>query len=332
MAETTLDLPVLGMTCAACVRRVEKAALAVPGVASAEVNLPLSRARIVLDPEVASARGAAAAIRAAGYEVPADALEPAGADAAGAAGAAAGGGRLAAIERAHAEETAGLRRDAVLALAATAPLLVLAMSHGAIVPAGSAAGVIAQLLLGTLVVIGPGMRYLRAGLRAARHRAPDMNTLIALGAGAAWLASAIAAIGWLSGARRGAPELYFEAGAAIVAFVMIGKLLEARARSRLSDAVRGLVALAPATARRREGGDGGGGGGSGGGTVGGADIGVGEVREVDAGALAPGDVIEVRPGERIAADGTVIEGRSAVDESMLTGEAMPIDREEGAPV
>jgi P-type Cu+ transporter len=316
MAETTLDLPVLGMTCAACVRRVEKAALGVPGVASAEVNLPLSRARIVLDPAVASARGAAAAIRAAGYEVPADALEPAGADAAGAA---AGPGRLAAIERAHAEETAGLRRDAVLALAATVPLLVLAMSHGAIVPADSAAGVIAQLALGTLVVLGPGMRYLRAGVRAARHRAPDMNTLIALGAGAAWLASAIAAIGWLWGPRRGAPELYFEAGAAIVAFVMIGKLLEARARSRLSDAVRGLVALAPRAARRREGGDGGAAGAT-------------EVREVDAGALAPGDVIEVRPGERIAADGTVIEGRSAVDESMLTGEGMPIDKEEGAPV
>ncbi len=327
MAETTLDLPVLGMTCAACVRRVERAALAVPGVVRAEVNLPLSRARVVLDPAVATAGAAAAAIRAAGYEVPADALD----------GAPAGEPRLVAIdptglrpaprakpagspphdslaliERAHAEETAGLRRDAAIALAATVPLLALAMPHGAVVPADSAAGVIAQLVLGTLVVIGPGMRYLRAGLRAARHRAPDMNTLIALGAGAAWLASATAAIGWLAGPRRGAPELYFEAGAAIVAFVMVGKLLEARARSRLSDAVRGLVSLAPKAARRREG--------------------VGEPREVAAGELAPGDVIEVRPGERLAADGTVIEGRSAVDESMLTGEGLPVDKAEGAPV
>src|SRR5690606_35067443 len=126
----------------------------------------------------------------------------------------------------------------------------------------------------------------------------DMNTLIALGAGAAWLSSTVAAIAWLAGPRRDAPELYFEAGAAIVAFVMIGKLLEARARARLSDAVRGLVSLAPATARRRAG-EGGG----------------GEVIEVDAAALAPGDVIEIRPGERLAADGTVIEGRSAADES-----------------
>ncbi len=104
------------------------------------------------------------------------------------------------------------------------------MSHGALVPAASAGAVIAQLALGTLVVLGPGMRYLRAGLRAARHRAPDMNTLIAIGAGAAWLSSAIEAIGWLAGPRRHAPALYFEAGAAIVAFVMVGKLLEARAR------------------------------------------------------------------------------------------------------
>src|SRR5690606_6347585 len=119
--------------CAACVRRVERAALAVPGVARAEVNLPLSRARIVLDPAVASPGAAAAAIRAAGYEVPADALE----------GAPSGADRVAAIARAHADETAGLRRDAVIALAAAAPLLALAMSHGAVVPARSVAGVIA---------------------------------------------------------------------------------------------------------------------------------------------------------------------------------------------
>lgn len=315
MAEMTLDLPVLGMTCAACVRRVERAALAVPGVTSAEVNLPLSRARIVLDPEVASARGAAAAIRAAGYEVPADALELGGA-AGGAGAAGAAGAQIEAIERAHREETAGLRRDAVIALAAAVPLLALAMSHGAVVAAESLGAVIAQLALGTLVVIGPGMRYLRAGLRAAAHRAPDMNTLIALGAGAAWVSSVIAVIAWLGGPRprHHAPELYFEAGAAIVAFVMIGKLLEARARARLSDAVRGLVSLAPARARRRaEGGESG-------------------AIEVDAALLAPGDVIEVRPGERIAADGTVIEGRSAVDEALLTGESMPVDKEEGAPV
>jgi len=296
MSETQVDLPVLGMTCAACVRRVERAALAVPGIASAEVNLPLSRARLVFDPDKVTIDGAAAAIRDAGYEVPADVID----------GAVTGSARLEAIEHAHVEETAGLRRDAMVAIAATVPLLVIAMTHASSTPL-----VIVQLALGTLVVLGPGMRYLRSGIRAAFHRSPDMNTLIALGSTAAWLSSLVIAIDWLAGSRVHPPELYFEAGAAIVAFVMIGKLLEARARSRLADAVRGLLSLAPTTATRLRDGD-----------------------EVDIAAdqLAPGDVIRVRPGERIAADGTVIEGRSAVDEGMLTGEGLPVDKAEGAPV
>ena len=292
---TTVDLPVLGMTCAACVRRVEKAALAVPGIVAADVNLPLSRARLEIDPEVITPRAAADAIRKAGYEVPADALdETRSAET-----------RLATIARAHRDETAGLRRDAIIAIAATAPLLAIAMAHGVV--EGTAA-VIAQLALGTLVVVGPGARYLRAGLRAALHRSPDMNTLIALGAGAAWLSSTVVAVRWLAGARVHAPALYFEAGAAIVAFVMVGKLLEARARAQLADAVRGLVALAPTVARKQDG------------------------SEVDAATLVPGDLVVVRPGERVCADGTVIEGQSAVDESLLTGEAMPIDKAAGAAV
>ncbi|MDQ3370811.1 MAG: heavy-metal-associated domain-containing protein, partial [Myxococcota bacterium] len=109
MSETTIDLPVLGMTCAACVRRVEKAALAVPGVTRAEVNLPLSRARLVFDADVGSARGAAAAIRSAGYDVPADALDAR----------ATGETRLGTIARAHEDETRALRRDAILAIVAT---------------------------------------------------------------------------------------------------------------------------------------------------------------------------------------------------------------------
>ncbi len=317
MSETRVDLPVLGMTCAACVRRVEKAALAVPGVTLAEVNLPLSRARIVFDPDRVSLDGAAAAIRSAGYEVPADIVDAAEAGDTG------GGGRarLEAIERAHVDEAKGLRRDATIAIAGAVPLLAMGMwARWGHPPA--TAWVIVQVVLGTLVVLGPGMRYMRGGVRAVIHGSPDMNTLIALGAGASWGSSLVIAISWLTAeATTTTPELYFEAGAAIVAFVMIGKLLEARARSRLADAVRGLMSLAPPTAIR---------------IATSTDDGTGALdgaeTEVAADQLSPGDVIRVRPGERIAADGTVIEGRSAVDESMLTGEGLPVDKDEGAPV
>lgn len=297
MSDSALDLPVLGMTCAACVRRVEKAASAVPGVTRAEVNLPLSKVTISGAPEIA--RAVAAAIRKAGYEVPPDVLD----------GTSTGGERLAKIERAHRDETAALQRDATVAIVATVPLLVVAMSHGRLL-AGTA-GVIVQLALGSLVVLWPGARYLRAGVRAVAHKSPDMNTLIALGAGVAWLSSAIVAIDWLGGLRHHEPHLFFEAGAAIVAFVMIGKLMESRARSRVADAVRGLIALAPPTAHALR---------------------DGHEHEVDAAALTAGDTIAIRPGERVPADGTVIEGQSALDESLLTGESLPVDKSEGSPV
>lgn len=289
------------MTCAACVRRVEKAVSAIPGVTRADVNLPLSRAQIEFSDGVD--RGELVrAIRGAGYEVPADALDAP----------TTGGARLAAIEEATRQHAAGLRRDATLAIILTAPLLVIAMAHG--VFTGTWA-VVAQLVLGTIVVLGPGARYFRGGWTAVHHGAPDMNTLIALGAGAAWLSSLVAAIRWLASSdpmtAHHMPALYFEAGAAIVAFVMVGKLLEARARSRLTEAVRGLLSLSPATAHR---------------------IVDGEEHEVDASALAAGDTIVIRPGERVAADGTVIEGRSSVDEAMLTGESLPVDKAEGAPL
>ncbi len=283
------------MTCAACVRRVERAVAALPGVVRAEVNLPLSRARIEVDAARVTPRALADAIRDAGYEVPADALDVAGdpRDA---------GAKLAAIERAERAEVSTLRRDAVIALVLTVPLFVIAMMLSA-----SRATVTAELVLGTIVVLGPGRRYFRGGLAAVRHASPDMNTLIALGAGAAWASSVVVAARWLADPNGDPPPLYFEAGAAIVAFVMLGKLLEARARATLSSAVRGLVALAPARARKTSG------------------------DEVDAATLEPGDEIAIRPGERLPADGTVISGTSAIDEAMLTGESLPVDKTEGSP-
>jgi len=126
MSETTIDLPVLGMTCAACVRRVERAVNALPGVASAEVNLPLSRARLVIDPAKVNVGAAASAIRDAGYEVPQDVVYAISAGNAEGAGAA----RLAAIAKAEAAETRTLRRDALLAIALTIPPLPIATAPG----------------------------------------------------------------------------------------------------------------------------------------------------------------------------------------------------------
>ncbi|HEY4183108.1 MAG TPA: heavy metal translocating P-type ATPase [Kofleriaceae bacterium] len=293
--ENVIELPVLGMTCAACVRRVEKAIGAVPGVVSADVNLVLSRARINATAEPAAI---ASAIRSAGYEVPADALD----------GKRTGKARLDAITEAAHEDIAALQRDMIIALALTVPLLVVAMTHGHL-PIGALSSTIIQLALGSLVVLGPGRRYFRTGTAAVMHASPDMNTLIALGAGAAWLSSVVPAARWLAaGSYHHAPMLYFEAGAAIIAFVLIGKVLEARARSRVADAVRGLLSLAPVSAHLVDGGD------------------------VDAASLAAGASILVRPGERVPADGTIVEGSSALDESMLTGESLPVDKTDGSPV
>ncbi|MGN6106104.1 MAG: copper-translocating P-type ATPase, partial [Kofleriaceae bacterium] len=172
-----------------------------------------------------------------------------------------------------------------------------------------------QLALATPVMFGPGRRFLRLAWAALRHRTADMNTLVSIGALAAWGYSTFALLvpRAFPHAEHGVlPHLYFEAAAAIVTFVLLGKLLETRARKRLSDAVRGLIALVPRTARvvTRD----------------------GTERDVGVEALAVGDLVLVRPGERIPTDGEVMRGTSAVDESMLTGESLPVDKQPGAPV
>ena len=310
----TTELPVQGMTCAACVRRIEKALRGAPGVEDATVNLVTRRATIAYDPQATSPAALAQVIVAAGYDVPeipgpAPARGPetprVRADSAQ---------RAAAMERADEEERGALRRDLGIAVALTAPLLVVAMSHGAIPGLGGAFGRWLQLALATPVVLGPGRRFFRQAWAALRHRAADMSTLVSLGTGAAWIYSTVAVVapGLFPHAEHGhLPEIYFEAAAAIITFVLLGKLLETRARRRLADAVRGLVALQPKTARRiREGAE----------------------DDVPVEALSPGDLVLVRPGERIATDGEVTDGSSAVDEAMLTGESMPVDKAAGAPV
>ncbi|XXX75927.1 heavy metal translocating P-type ATPase [Sorangium sp. So ce134] len=302
-----IDLPVEGMTCAACVRRIERALLAIPGVSDAKVNLVTRTATAAFDPSAASATALVAAIEGAGYSVPERSASPSGA-------AVAPVDRAAAAEESLDGERRVLRRDFGLSLALSVPLLVLGMSHGRIPGADGTIGRFVQLALATAVVVGPGRRFFRLAWVALRHRAADMNTLVALGTGAAWVYSAVAVVApqLFPHAEHGVrPHVYFEAAGAIISFVLLGKLLETRARKRLTDAVRGLVALQPKTARRLRG-----------------DV----EEEIPAAALSPGDVVRVRPGERMPSDGEVVSGASAVDESMLTGEGLPVDKVAGAAV
>ena len=307
-SDTQADVPIQGMTCAACVRRVEKAVRKVDGVRDVSVNLVSNRATVTFDAGETRLDAIEEAIRAAGYEVPS--AGPAIDDGARSAAEE----RAAAMEKAEEAEQRSIRRDFAIAAALSVPLLVIAMSHGAIPGTESPAGRLLQFLLATPVVFGPGRRFFRLAWAALKHRTSDMFTLVSIGVAAAWLYSTVALFGpglFPHLAHGALPHLYFEAGAAIVTFVLLGKLLETRARKRLSDAVRGLVSLQPRVARRVRG---------------------AAEEEIPIEEIRLRDLLLVKPGERIPTDGEVVRGASAVDESMLTGESMPVEKAPGAMV
>ena len=297
--DTQLSLAVTGMSCASCVKRVEDAIKAVPGVAEASVNLATSRATVDHGGKV-SAEALVAAVKKAGY-----AAQPIG-DTQADHG-----------HHHHDEDAQGIRRDLTLAAALTLPIFLVEMGghvfdavhHWVMTTLGAWNGY-GQFLLTTLVLAFPGRRFFAVGLPALARGAPEMNTLVAVGAGAAYLFSTIAvfAPGLLP---PGTANLYFEAAAVIVTLILLGRWLEARAKGQASDAIRKLVGLQPRSARiRRDGAE--------------IEVAIADVRE--------GDLVLVRPGERIAVDGEVVEGRSHVDESMITGEPIPVAKEAGARV
>ena len=299
VAMTPADLLVEGMTCASCVGRVERALLAVPGVTGAVVNLATSRAHV---DGVASAADLVAAIRAAGYVA-----QPVG-DSTGDA-----------TEAREAAEEAGLWRDTVLAAALTLPVFMLEMGghmvpafhHWIIATLGQGTSWLVQFVLTTLVLAGPGRRFFVRGVPALMRGAPDMFSLVALGAGAAWGYSTLAtfAPGVLP---PGSALVYFEAAAMIVTLILLGRLLEARAKGRSSQAIRRLVALQPATAHLRQDGQA-----------------LGMPVDVPVGLVRPGDVLDLRPGERVPVDALVLSGTSWVDEAMVTGEPIPMAKQAG---
>ena len=274
-----IKLPIEGMTCASCVARVEKALKRVPGVASAEVNLATEVATVSLAEGVAP-DSLLAAVRSAGYEARRD-------------------------EAAATPKKDQTWRHVAFAIALTVPL-VLPMVAGAIGFDWMLPGWM-QLVLATPVQFWLGARFYKAGWKAVRAWTGNMDLLVALGTSAAYgLSVYMLARHW-----DHEPHLYFEASAAVITLVLLGKWLEGRAKRQTTDAIRALQSLRPETARvLRE----------------------GKEVELPAGELALQDLVVVRPGERVPADGVIVDGHSHADESMLTGESLPVAKAPGDAV
>jgi P-type Cu+ transporter len=272
-----VTLQVSGMSCASCVRRVEKALQAVPGVQQASVNLATEKASIQALPNVPVA-ALTAALDKAGY--PATAVES-GAP--------------------PAPEPVGLPAWWPVAAGAALSLpLMLPMLFGVSLPGWL------QLLLATPVQFILGARFYRAGWAALRAGSGNMDLLVALGTSAAYGLSV-----YLLLRHPGHTHLYFEASAAVITLVLLGKFLEQRAKRQTTEAIRALNALRPATARLLRG-----------------DVEV----EVPVAEVRVGDLVAVRPGDRIPVDGEIVSGRSHVDESLITGESLPVAKSEGQRV
>ncbi|MGM0659582.1 MAG: heavy metal translocating P-type ATPase [Pseudomonadota bacterium] len=296
--QQTSRLSLSDMSCASCVGRVQRALASVPGVLDADVNLASEGATVRYAQGVTRPRDLIAAAREAGYPAQlADAGDGAGT-----------------VDR-KADEARQIRRSTVIAGVLALPVFLLEMGshvipgmHGLIHDTiGQQANWLIQFALTTLVLAGPGRMFYAKGFPALMRGAPDMNSLVAVGTGAAYLYSVVATFlpGLLPEAVR---AVYFEAAAVIVVLILVGRYLEARAKGRTGEAIQRLIGLQARTARV---------------------IRDGEARDVAIDEIAIGDILQVRPGERIAVDGEVTTGETRVDESMITGEPVPVAKRPG---
>lgn len=302
-----VELAIKGMTCASCVLRVEKALAKVPGVAQANVNLATHRASLSFTPSVTDTQSLipqlVKATEDAGYE--ASVLN---------------GDKATELDLAaeQANEAVTLKRSFLLALALTLPVFVLEMGshlfpfihqliHDSI---GMQRSWWLQALLTTLILAGPGRSFFSKGFPALWRLGPDMNSLVALGASSAWLYSMVTTFmpQWLP---EGARHVYFEAAAVIVTLILLGRLLEMRARGRTGSAIKHLIGLQPRQARVMVN---------------------GIPTDVEIDLVKPGDLILVRPGEKVATDGVISEGQPYLNESMITGEPIPVTKHLGDKV
>jgi P-type Cu+ transporter len=326
ISASTIRFPVEGMTCASCVNRIERYLRKADGVIEATVNLATESASVRYDAARITPAGLGQAVEAAGYEARLDRAEE---------GATPADGRAADSSQAamprteaaggteHSEGTyaerhlAETRRHLIVAAVLTAPLIVAlaSMTIAPFLPRWLSNPWL-ELALATPVQFYAGRGFYAGAFKVARHRATDMNTLIAVGTSAAY-AYSVAAILFpaffeaAGVARNGEMPLYFDTSSAIITLILLGRFLEARARGHTSDAIKKLIGLAPRSARVvRNGIE--------------LDIAVEEV--------LVGDLIRVRPGERVPVDGIVSDGSSSLDESMVTGESMPVTKGKGDEV
>ena len=323
-ASTEVDFAIGGMTCASCVRRVERTLVKVPGVERASVNLATERARVAFDPAIVDLEALRGAVTKSGYtaeliEAPllvapvlstsngrdiaasrATATAPSAVDAA-----------EAKRDRERSREIDGLRNKSLVSLAVG--LVMMGLMYLPL-PFGIEMMDLAPFLLiaGTVIQFWAGSIFFKAAWAAARHGATNMNTLVAVGTGAAYGYSAFVTLWPEQSSDWGfAGHLYYESAVIVIALVLMGRWLEARARRQTGAAIKALMGLQARTARV---------------------IRDGVETDVPIESVLVGDLIRVRPGEKVPVDGEVVEGRSALDESMLTGESLPVEKGPGDTV
>ncbi|TDT73817.1 Cu+-exporting ATPase [Litoreibacter halocynthiae] len=291
-----------GLSCASCVGRAERGAQGLAGVVDASVNLATAIATVTWLKGSITQEDVARAITDAGY-----AATPLDAES-----------NSPTPESKHDAEADTLRRDTLIAAALTLPVFIIEMG-GHLIPGmadlvertiGQQTSWLLQWVLATAVLLWPGRRFLWDGFPALLRGAPEMNALVALGTSAAWLFSSVALFAPTL-LPAGSRAVYFEAAAVIVTLILFGRWLEARAKAQTGSAIKSLLGLQPSVADVRRNGD---------------------WVEVPIAEIAKGDVVLVRPGERVAVDGEIVDGQSFVDESMVTGEPVPVEHRAGDAV
>ncbi|MDX2138824.1 MAG: heavy metal translocating P-type ATPase [Chloroflexota bacterium] len=322
ITQQQIDLPITGMTCGSCVRNVERALKKAPGVEAVTVNLATEKASVSYAPGSLRRVDLVKVVEAAGYGVLdlSQAAQPEDAERAA---------RQAEIDR--------QQRLLYIGLLFTVPLFVLSMARDLYMASFAGSSMASHIMSGSMEGPNPalnwllwggfpflffllatpvqfivGRQYVVGAWKALKNGSANMDTLIALGSGAAYLYSIAVLIGIVTGTTAQIGDhVYFETAAVIITLITLGKLLEARAKGRASEAIKRLMGLAPRTATLLR---------------------DGQEVEIAVTDLMPGDTLVVKPGERIPTDGMVVDGRSAVDESMLTGESLPVNKTPGSAI